>query len=487
MSESTHTQMKTAIAYYRISKTDGKTDRQVQDVEAECKKRKLKIVKDFREKRSGAQRNRPRVKEMFDYLENNHVDYCVISELSRYGRTNEVLILTDKLKELGVCLITLKEGICTINDDPKEDARAQFIINIWAGMNTYELENIRYRVKSGRDYAVLNQGSWTGGKKYNLGYKTIPSYKSTPSKLVVNEKEKPYVELIFEKFNDGWGAVKICNFLNSQNIPTRTGKNGWARQTIIRILTNKIYIGKRPYNDDYIDVPELRIISDYTFNTAQQRLRERKSNSKEFSKLRKYEYLFDNRILKCMVCGKHFYGEHRKNIYKCISKKHSAGCNNQSISLSWLEETVLTYIMEHQLELLDSSSSNEQQLEGYKIDLVLQEEQQKKAKQRLLRIKEIYIDGDYNEHQYYIKKKETQELLDKINDKMKVIEEQLQVKKTINTFKNEYVIDGKTVPIESTITKETLHRIITHINVDMREIEICLINGESFFLTAPTP
>jgi DNA invertase Pin-like site-specific DNA recombinase len=76
-----------SIAYYRISKSTGKTERQKENVQEYCKTNNIEIVKTFEEKMSGAKKNRPVVKQMFEYLENNHIDCCVISELSRYGRT----------------------------------------------------------------------------------------------------------------------------------------------------------------------------------------------------------------------------------------------------------------------------------------------------------------------------------------------------------------------------------------------------------------
>ncbi len=474
---------KNAIAYYRISKSTGKTERQKENVQEYCKTNSIEIVKTFEEKMSGAKKNRPVVKQMFEYLENNPVDCCVISELSRYGRTNEVMILTDRLKELKVCLISLKEGIKTINEDPKEDARAEFIINIWAGMNKYELENIRYRVKSGRDYAVLNLGSWTGSNKYPLGYKTIPSYKSTPSKLVVNEDERPYAELIFNKFNSGWGCVKIANYLSAQGIPTRTGKAQWARTTIMQILTNKLYIGKRVYNDSLIEVPELRIISDHTFNTAQKRLTERKSNSQEFSKLKKYSYLFDNRLIKCTACGKHFMGVYRYNVYKCISKKYAKGCDNTSVQMSWLETSVLLYLFEHMNDLLNNDSASEQQ-EAQKISLMLQQQERDRTQQKLQRIRELYTDGAYNKAEYQLKTEQTKAILQKISDAIQTIEEQQQVSTVIRTayIKQTY---SKGEPIEASWSKETLHAIIKEIRVDHGTVTVEMINGQSFLLTQP--
>ena len=264
----------TGIAYYRISKKTGETLRQDKEIKEYCEKENIKIVREYEEKESGAKKNRPVISEMFEYLQNNKIDVCVISELSRLGRTNEVLILVDRLKELGVCLITLKEGLRTINKNNVENTNAGLIVNIWAAINNYELKTIQYRVRSGKDFAVLNRGSWTGSNRYPIGYHTIPSYKKEKSKLVINEDEKYIIELIFNKYCAGWGTLKIANYLSTKRIQTRTGLEQWNRTTILQILKNTLYSGKRKYNDEIIDVPELRIISDYQFDVTQQRITE---------------------------------------------------------------------------------------------------------------------------------------------------------------------------------------------------------------------
>jgi site-specific DNA recombinase len=475
--------MKTAIAYYRISKTTGQTERQQEDIQAHCEKNKIRIVETFEEKMSGAKRNRPVVQKMFNYLENNKVDMCIISELSRYGRSLEVLEMVRRLDELKVSLVSLKEKIQTLNNDKDEEGKSRLILTIWTGLNEYELDTIRHRVKSGRDYAVLKEGSYTGSNKYPYGYMTIPSYKTTKSKLVVNPDERPIIELIFEKFNNGWGCVKLANYLTVKKIPTRTGKTQWARTTIMQILKNTLYIGKRKYNDSLIEVPELRIISDHIFNTTQTRLTERKSNSQDFSLLKKYTYLFDNKLIKCQVCGKHFFGVHRYNVYKCISKKYSKGCLNTSVQMSWLESSVLLYLIEHMSELLNNDQADQQQ-DVLNIDLMLQEQERQKTIQRIARILEGYENGANTLLEYQTKTEQAKEQLSKITTAIESISERQQVSKTISTA---YISQtySKGEPLQASWSKETLHSIIKEIRADQGSVTVEMINGQSFTLQQP--
>ena len=138
-----------SVCYYRVSKNTMDNERQKVDVSAYCQANNIQIIKTFEEKMSGAKRKRPAMTELFNYVENTKVDFVVVSELSRFGRTNEVLTLVEKLDSLKICLISLKENFKSLDDNPSVQANSRLILNIWTGLNNFELETIRYRVNSG--------------------------------------------------------------------------------------------------------------------------------------------------------------------------------------------------------------------------------------------------------------------------------------------------------------------------------------------------
>ena len=470
-----------AVCYYRISKNTGDNERQINDVQFYCKANNIEILKEFQEKISGSKRKRPATLALFKYLETTKVQFVIVSELSRFGRTNEVLELVEKLDNMNICLISLKENLKTLDTNPSEQSKSRLILNIWTGLNNYELATISYRIKSGRDYAVLNKGSWGGSNNYNYGYMTVDS------KLVINEQEKEVVKLIYNKLLEGWGCIKIANFLNSQNIPTRSTINGkfkkWVRTSVYQILTNKIYIGIRKWQKEEFPVPELRILSDYTFNSVQKNLMERKSSSPEFSNKQKYSYLFDKGLIRCGHCGKTYVGVNRYNVYKCASGKFSKGCGNPSVKIDWIENKIQAELSENWINLVLMGVKGSDNSETLKISLDLQIQEITKLQNRLSRIKELYIDGNYSKLEYEMKTNSTTELLNKSKSLAEALEEQIH---NITVSPVLEMLDGELTEekIKSLrFPKETLRNIITGIVINEKNINVSLIRGFEFSIS----
>lgn len=474
----TSTSNEMAVCYYRISKNTGDNERQINDVNAYCKANDIKILKEFQEKISGSKKKRPATIELFKFLETTKVNFVIISELSRLGRTNEVLSMVDTLDQMNICLISLKENLKTLDPNPSEQSKSRLILNIWTGLNNYELATISYRIKSGRDYAVINKGSWGGSNHWNYGYKTIAS------KLVINEQEAEVIKLIYSKLIEGWGCVKIGNYLNSQGILTRGQINGnpskkWMRSTVYQILINKIYIGLRKWQKEEFNVPELRILSDYTFNEVQKKLTDRKTSSPEFSKLQKYNYLFDKGLIRCGKCGKTYIGIHRYNVYKCASGKVSKGCGNPSVKIDFIEEVIQAELSGNWINLVLMGVKGTDTT-SLKISLDLQKQEILKLEKRIERIKELYIDGNYSKIEFEIKTNSTFELLNKSKVLAEALEEQIQnaaissVLEMISGDLTEEKIKDLRFP------KEVLRNIITGIVINEKNINVSLLKGFEF-------
>lgn len=62
----------------------------------------------------------------------------------------------------GICFVSLKEGIRTLDKDGKRNPMTDLLLGILTAINVFELETIRYRVKSGLNKTV-NKGTWSGG------------------------------------------------------------------------------------------------------------------------------------------------------------------------------------------------------------------------------------------------------------------------------------------------------------------------------------
>ena len=103
--------------------------------------------------------------ECLDYCTRNNVDYLLLSELSRLGRsTLQVLKSLERLHEAKVSVYIQNLGIYSLQPNGEVNPIASILITVLAEMGNIERANIQYRLNSGRAQYVRN-----GGK---LGRKT---------------------------------------------------------------------------------------------------------------------------------------------------------------------------------------------------------------------------------------------------------------------------------------------------------------------------
>ena len=127
----------------------------------------MEIVKIYEEHISGAKKNEERqiLTECLDFCTGNNVDYLLLSELSRLGRsTLQVLKSLEQLHEAKVSVYIQNLGIYSLQPNGEVNPIASILITVLAEMGNIERSNIQYRLNSGRTQYVMN-----GGK---LGRKT---------------------------------------------------------------------------------------------------------------------------------------------------------------------------------------------------------------------------------------------------------------------------------------------------------------------------
>ncbi len=131
------------IGYIRVSSIDQNTDRQ------EVALKELKVDKNFIEKLSGKNTNRPELHKILDYVREGDVLY--IESISRLARsTKDLLSLVQILQEKRVDLVSLKENIDTTTP------QGRFILTIFGALSELERENILQRQREGIEIAKQN-------------------------------------------------------------------------------------------------------------------------------------------------------------------------------------------------------------------------------------------------------------------------------------------------------------------------------------------
>jgi DNA invertase Pin-like site-specific DNA recombinase len=503
--------MKTnAVAFYRVSTMKQDNERQKEDIERYCKAYDFNIIQSFEEKISGASNleERTELLNCLQYVETNKPDILIVSELSRLGRTNDVLNIIKQLNNHQICFISLKENLITLDKNKQPNPTTQLIINILAGINEFELSTISYRITSGKNNKVVNFGSFGGGLNIPYGYKVVDK------KLVINESEAIIINDIFDKFNLSWGCIKIANYLNNNKVETRAQKNykllvnegkvltktqinnknaQWSKSTIYQILKNRLYIGFRKWNCEELEYNEdLQIIDEIVFNKASKRTTESKQNNFDFNKQKKYDYLFDNKIIKCgnPNCNKHFIGIDRYKYYKCISGKYSKGCGINAVNINWLDNAVQKEIVKNWLFLMENNTevANNISLYQSEIELIKAEKERELKKQN--RLIDMYAESKMSKSAFDVKYNNSVALLKRIETNLKEKESKLiestQIQQTI--IKAEYKLNKKTRKYEQqtlNIDKEVLHQIIKNITVNNKKIRVNLVNNAKFEINRP--
>ena len=163
------TKNKTAVIYARVSSNNDRQDtsRQIKDLENYAKSQNIEIVNIYEEHISGAKKIEERqiLGECLKYCKRESVNFLLLSELSRLGRsTLQVLLSLEMLHESKVSVYIQNLGLYTLQPNGEVNPIASIMVTVLAEMANIERSNIQYRLNSGRANYISN-----GGK---LGRKT---------------------------------------------------------------------------------------------------------------------------------------------------------------------------------------------------------------------------------------------------------------------------------------------------------------------------
>lgn len=473
-----------AVVYTRVSLARMDAERQASDIELYCKRNDFRIVESFDEKISGLKDEKIVLNQCLEYIDKHNIEYLIISELSRLGRTREVLNIIDLLTKKKVCLISLKEGVRTLNEDKTQNFNATLLINVLSGINTYEVDSLKYRIVSGLKTSV-NNGHAGGSSHLPYGYKKEGKI------LLPDENESEVINKIFELYIQGNGTQKIARYLNDNNVKNRNQKIKesetnkteikyrckWVDGTVYSIITNSIYIGKRNFKGDVLEQPQLRIISDETFNTVQIML---KNHTTKQNINRKYDYYIDNNKLVCGVCGKHYhmiikYDKNnilKDNRYVCIARRMYEDCDNIGIGIAKLNKVVQNIILlvfDNEFIKGINSDENVKGIEDKKTEI-----ERLNKELRVLELKEkkyldLYMDEMISKTLYQENFKQITNDKKKIENSIKKLEIEIQdMNKTLKNLSNINKI-YKEIKEGKDLNKEVVNKILDKVVITKEE------------------
>lgn len=291
--------------------------------------------------------NRPQLQQMIKDIEAGKIDCVLVYRLDR---------LTRSVLDLYQMLQVFEKHNCKFKSATEvfetTTAMGRMFITIVAAMAQWERENLGERVKMGMTEKV-RQGKYVHNIRpfgYDLDLNT--------STLTINEDEATIVRMIVDLYLNGFGANRVCRYLNDRQISTKDG-NLWNDKPLMQILKNPLYKGTIRWADELVEDAVPAIIDTDTFNDIQRTIERRRSlQPKQVSS----DYIFSG-ALKCFQCGHPMVGHKvyrtlasgEKAIYKnyrCLRKKNGECKGGKQISEISLENAFLSF-----LEQFDFSSA----------------------------------------------------------------------------------------------------------------------------------
>ena len=165
----------------------------------------------------------------------------ITKSIARFSRnTVDCLQHTRLLKDLGVDVFFEEQGIHSIQPG------AEFYITIYGSVAQSESENISANVRWGKAQSA-KEG------RVNFQYKNFLGYRrGADGKPEIVPEEAKTVRLIYNRFLAGDSYTVIARMLESNGIPSPSGKSKWSETTICSILSNERYKGDAIINKTYI-------------------------------------------------------------------------------------------------------------------------------------------------------------------------------------------------------------------------------------------
>lgn len=302
-------------------------------------------------------------------LMSHQYDILIVKDFSRFSRRNSRgLVELEDLRDAGVRIISIGDGIDFPNDDDWLKIQFQFLINEMPVTDTSK--KVRSVIRRRQ-----TDGQWICTAPYGYIVNKRKQFEVVPTEAEV-------VRLIFKLYNeDGWGYKKISNHLTEMNIPTPRmsakmraeaegienkirAKNTWSLVTVQEILDNDFYIGtlrqskytrakingkdvKKDESEHIVIENHHQPIIDYrTFATTRE-LRQHRTKT-NYRGVKIYENSYSGYLF-CGDCGSPMFSMSRPDLapaYTCgtYHRRGLAGCTSHHIRVDVLDKLLKIYI-----------------------------------------------------------------------------------------------------------------------------------------------
>ena len=295
-------------------------------------------------------------------------DILVVKDFSRFSRRNSRgLVELEDLRDAGVRIISIGDGIDFPNDDDWLKIQFQFLINEMPVTDASK----KVRAVVQRRQA---DGKWICAAPYGYLVNRQQQFEIVPT-------EAEIVRRVFELYLAGWGYKRIANYLTDEGIPTprmsenarreaagapvrREARPVWAIATVQGILGNDFYIGtlrqgkttrakingrqvERASGEVLVFEKQHQPILDERTFAAAQSLRAQRTKS-NYRGVKRNDNVYSG-YLECGDCGSPMFALCRpgqKAAYRCglYHRRGVKACSSHHIRAETLDRLVKQYV-----------------------------------------------------------------------------------------------------------------------------------------------
>ncbi len=390
-----------AASYVRVStgmQVEGfSLDAQRRAIRAHCEAEGWQLVAEYVEEGVSASKEsaaaRPEFRRLLADVETGRVDVVVVHKLDRFSRNLVVTVQSlARLERAGAAFVSLTEHI------DMTTPTGRLMLGVFALFAQFYSDNLATEVSKGRAERAA-QGLPNGDLPF--GYRSAGDAK-LPPELVGAEAQA--VAEAFRRYAGGTeSAHAIAGWLNAQGFRPRSkrGLTRFTKSTVTDMLSNPFYAGKVRYRGEVLPGRQEPVVSEEVFElVTRARLSRRKMPSAlSAHPARTYMLRGIGRCIRCgrrLVCSPDNTGRRYRDTSK--EKHEPCGWKRQSVPAEGIEQVLGVLI--RKMELPPDWREKVIAVANEAGDRDEAQRRRRSVKDRLSRLRELYLEGEVSRPRY---------------------------------------------------------------------------------------
>jgi site-specific DNA recombinase len=308
---------------------------------------------------TGANTDRPALQQLLADIAAKRVDTVLVYKVDRLSRSlMDFARLMELFDKHGVTFVSVTQAFNTTH------SMGRLTLNILLSFAQFEREIISERTRD-KIAAARKKGKYIGGRPV-LGY----DLQSSPTRLVVNEREAEQVRKIFEIYLEKRSIPAALQEVDRRGWTTKQwitkkgkqlGGRPLNRNDLYNLLTNVVYMGKVRHQNTLYEGEHTAIVDAGLFEKVQATLRD--NYARGGSQIQNRYGALLKGLLRCAPCGygmMHTYTvRHRKRYryYVCLQaqKRGWHTCPSKSVPAAEIERFVVGQVRKLELARLQQA------------------------------------------------------------------------------------------------------------------------------------